>query len=186
MPALDSAVGFFGSSRSISGLRRSRSIVVPTASRPMRPAAAFAAASTMSGRRNTASSRARWAGRSSRRSVSSRMDSRAIFTSWPVTEAVRASRSTKESASSRQRPWRTSGSLSWDFPSRVSLLTPAMREALPSDGIPSSPAIATMALRRFDQNAFRSSGIPRMRVNSLLGPYCSTRTPRPSCSSQAM
>ena len=42
----------------------------PSASRPISPDAALAAASTMSGRRNTASSRARWAGRSSSRSVS--------------------------------------------------------------------------------------------------------------------
>ena len=46
MPANDSAVGLLGSSRSISGLRRSRSIAVPTASRPIKPAAALAAAST--------------------------------------------------------------------------------------------------------------------------------------------
>ena len=132
MPASDSAVGFFGSSRSISGLRRSRSMAVFNASGPIRPAAAFAAASTMSGRRKTASCRARWAGRSSRRAVSSRILSRRISTRCAQSRRrISASRSANPSASSCQRRWRTSGSLSCDLPALVILLTPAMREALP-------------------------------------------------------
>ena len=86
-----------------------------------------------------------------------------------------------------QRRWRTSGSLSCDLPARVSLLTPAMRDALPSDGMPSSPARAMIALRRLDQKDLQvlrhllDAG--ELHVGAVP---LHALTPRPCCSSQAM
>ena len=129
------------------------------------------------GRRKTASCRARWAGRSSSRAVISRIRfSRDLRRRWPGHGGGSAPR-----ARQIPRPLRASaggghrGRCRGTCPLRVSLLTPAMREALPSDGMPSSPALATIAFRRFDQKTCRSSGMPSMRVSPPSGPYCSMR-----------
>ena len=69
--------------RTTSGLRSTRSMLVATASWFNKPAVALPTRSTMSGRRNTASSRVRRYGRSSRTSVSARICSWVISSALP-------------------------------------------------------------------------------------------------------
>ena len=78
-------------------------MLVATASWFRSPAMAFPTRSTMSGRRNTASSRVRRYGRSSRTSVSARICSWVISSALPNSDAISASRSTNPSASPCQR-----------------------------------------------------------------------------------
>ena len=172
--------------RTTSGLRSTRSMLVATASRFRNPAVALPTRSTISGRRNTASSRVRRYGRSSRTSVSARICSWVISSDLPNSEAISASRSIYPSASPRQRACRISGSLSGDLPARVILFAAAARGALPSTVKPISRAASIIAARRFDQCPIRSPGMPAIRVNSPSFPYCSMRMPRRSCRLQAM
>ena len=158
--------------RTTSGLRSTRSMLVATASRFNNPAVALLTRSTISGRRNTASSRVRRSGRSSRTAVRSRICCCVISSALSRSEAISASRSIKPSASPRQRRWRISGSLSGDLPARVILFAAAARGALPSTVKPISRAASMIAARRFDQCPIRSSGIPAIRVNSPSFPYC--------------
>ena len=130
------------------------------------PAVAFAARSTTSGSRKTASLRVTSAGIFARRSVASRIASSSGETSWPAISRHSFSRSSiTSSASHRQRAWRSPPPMSETFASRLTSVSCAARAALPPVVKPMSAAAPTMSRRRFDHSASSSSGMSAMRVN---------------------